>query len=372
MTDATPVEDGPPIEEGPPVEGEAPSSRRHAVLQALLVGTYLFVVFGVLLPSIVDYGAMVDAFRAAPPAWLAVVAVVGVGTWLMEGLAIRALMPGLGVVHSVVAWLSMTAIGNTIPGPWKLGVGYKMYRDWGISPAMSALSLTLNSLATQVGKLLLPAVAIAFLTIQGTIPSYGWLIALLVTLPVALGSLVGIWVLRSEAFAERVGAMATRATRAAARRIHRDDPGDLTGRLLDFRASAKALLVDRAVPTVVTQVATRATGYLCLLLSLRAVGVTAEMIPADVVLLVYAVVMLITLIPIAPGGAGLPELLYITLFTRYVGDPALNDMIAAGVMLYRGFTWFLPIPVGYIVLMLHRRSVRGAASAGGEPVAGTA
>jgi uncharacterized membrane protein YbhN (UPF0104 family) len=81
-------------------------------------------------------------------------------------------------------------------------------------------------------------------------------------------------------------------------------------------------------------------------------------LPPDVILGVYAAVMVITLLPIAPGGAGLPEILYISFFTNYVTNPAYHDTIAAGVMLFRGMTWFLPIPVGYVALLLQRRGVR--------------
>ena len=48
-------------------------ARRKSVIRFVLVGTYLFVVFGILLPRIVDYSAVLDAFRAAPPEWLLVV-----------------------------------------------------------------------------------------------------------------------------------------------------------------------------------------------------------------------------------------------------------------------------------------------------------
>ncbi len=72
----------------------------------------------------------------------------------------------------------------------------------------------------------------------------------------------------------------------------------------------------------------------------------------------YAAVMVITLLPIAPGGAGLPEILYIGFFTTYAANPAVDDAIGAGVMLFRGMTWFLPIPVGYVALLFQRRGVR--------------
>jgi uncharacterized membrane protein YbhN (UPF0104 family) len=337
---------------------ERSRARRNAIIRTLLVGGYLFVVFGILLPRIVDYGAVIDAFRAVPAEALAIVVLVGIASWISEGAAINALLPQLGLWRSTVTWLSMTAVGSTIPGPVKMAFGYRLFRNWGLSAETAALGLSLNGLAAQASKLILPAIATLFLTITGTIPTWGYLLAVLISLPVALGSLVSIWVLRSEAFALRVGAFATRATDAVMRRINRPEPEDLTPRLMGFRESARVMLLARLVPTVLSQVLARSMGYVLLLASLRAVGVPAEVLPPDIVLGVYAAVMTITLLPIAPGGAGLPEILYITFFTALVDDPAWDDAIAAGVMLFRGMSWFVPIPVGSLALWIARQRER--------------
>ena len=360
----------------PPEQPESSSTedrahaRRNSILRVVLVGAYLYVVFGILLPRIVDYGAVLDAFRAAPPEWLAVVFVVGIAAWFTEGMALNAVLPELGIVRGTVTFLSMAAVGSTVPGPIKMAFGFRLFRGWGISVDRAALGLTINGLATQASKLILPALAVFLLTLTGTIPTWGFLLAVAIALPVALGVMVGVWIMRSEAFARRVGAFATRATDAVARRIKRPEPEDLTDRLMGFREAARAMLLDRLVPTGLSQLLARSMGYVLLLVSLRAVGVPADVIPPEIVLAVYAAVMVITLLPIAPGGAGLPELLYISFFSSYVGDPAWNDAIGAGVMLFRGMSWFLPIPVGYLALFLQRQrekrearaAVRGASS----------
>jgi uncharacterized protein (TIRG00374 family) len=342
-------------------------ARRNAIIRTLLVGGYLFVVFGILLPRIVSYSDVIDAFRAAPPQALLIVALIGILSWVSEGMAINAILPMLGIWRATVTWLSMTAVGSTIPGPVKMAFGYRLYRNWGLSAETAALGLSLNGLATQASKLILPAIATLFLTLAGVLPSWGYLVAILISLPVALGSLVGIWVLRSEDFARRVGAFATRTTDAVMRRVGRPEPDDLTPRLMGFRESARVMLLARLVPTVLSQLVARSMGYVLLLASLRAVGVPTEILPPEIVLGVYAAVMTITLLPIAPGGAGLPELLYITFFTSIVGDPSWDDAIAAGVMLYRGMAWFVPIPVGYLVLWVARqREKRQAAATAAE------
>jgi uncharacterized membrane protein YbhN (UPF0104 family) len=330
--------------------------RGKQVAAALLVGAYLFVVFGILLPSVIDYGAVLDAIQAAPAQWLLVVLAAGVVGWMAEGLAMGAFLAGLGLRRGTSLFLSTAAIGSSIPGPVKLAVAYRMLRDWSFSNEASVLGLSLNGLATQASKLILPIVALIGLTLAGSIEGWGLAVAALLSIPVALGAIVSAWVLRSEAFARRVGAYADRAGDAVMRRVKRPEPDpDLSDRLLDFRTEARDVIVARAVPAVLSQAFARSMGFVTLTLSLRAVGIGPEILPNDVVLATYAAVMAITLIPIAPGGAGLPELLYIGIFTAYVADPALDDIIGAGVMLFRVATWFLPIPVGYVVLLVHQR-----------------
>ena len=335
--------------------GHDKDSRRRSILGTVGLLVYLYVVFGILLPSIVDYGEVVEACQAAPPQWLLVVFLIGVFGWGAEGLALRAVMPRLTVLRAVKAYLVMAAIGSTLTGAFKFAFGYRLFREWGYTPQYTVLGLTLNGLATQVSKLLLPVLAVWLLATAGTVPTTGFLIGFVLLVPVALGVLVTVWVMRSEDFARRVGAFATRASGAVLRRINRPEPGDLTPRLLDFRDSARIHLQARAVPTVLSQLLARSVGYFLLVASMLAVGVPWEVLPPDIILAGYAIVMVVTLLPIAPGGAGLPELLYIGLFTAYVNDPAWDDLIAAGVMLMRGMSWFVPIPVGYLVLLWERR-----------------
>jgi uncharacterized membrane protein YbhN (UPF0104 family) len=335
----------------------SPRALRSTIIRLVLVGAYLWVVFGILLPRVVDYGDMIEAFRNVPPQWLLVVFLVGVFGWVAEGLALQAPMPGLSLRRAIMAYLSLAAIGSTMTGAVKLAIGYRIFREWGRSPESTVLGLTLNGIASQASKLLLPAIAFLILAVSGSVPSYGFLAAFLLALPIVLGVMVGVWMMRSEAFARRVGAFATRATDRVMRRMHRDSPGDLTDRLLTFREATRDLLLARIAPITLSQLLARTVGFVLLLISLRAVGVPPEVLPPDVILATYAAVMVITLLPIAPGGAGLPEVLYIGFLTGYATDPAWDDAIGAGVMLFRGMSWFLPIPVGYIALLLQRRGV---------------
>jgi putative heme transporter len=341
----------------PPEAAGAPGGRRGSRLGIVLAGAYFVVIFGVLLPQVVDYGEVVAAFLVTPPLPLAIVALLGLACWWLEAIALQVLVPGLRQGRAFLAFLAMAAVGNTVPGPVDLAFGYRMFRTWGVPPPLATMSLTLSSMFEQVGKLLLPALAILLLTLEGVVPAWGYPLALVLVVPVAVGLGVVAQVLRSDAFTQRVGRIMTRGSGTAARRLHRSAPGDLTGRVMDFRARARDLLVRRGAIGIGMQIVLRAAWFVALLAALRATGVGADLVTTGQVLGVYALVMAVTILPIAPGGAGLPELLYITIFTAIAGEAAATP-IAAGVMLFRAFQWFLPIPIGYLVLAGHLRNAR--------------
>jgi uncharacterized membrane protein YbhN (UPF0104 family) len=64
--------------------------------------------------------------------------------------------------------------------------------------------------------------------------------------------------------------------------------------------------------------------------------------------------MVITILPLSPGGAGVPELLFISVFSSIAGEQ-YQAAITAGVFLYRLYYWFVPIPISWILLKVSRR-----------------
>ena len=75
-----------------------------------------------------------------------------------------------------------------------------------------------------------------------------------------------------------------------------------------------------------------------------------------------AVERLLTLVPITPGAAGVVEVGTAAALVALGGDPA---GVAAGLLLFRGFTYVLEIPVGGITLAIwfgtqHRTRARSA------------
>ena len=141
---------------------------------------------------------------------------MGIAAWFTEGMALNAVLPELGIIRGTVPLLSLAAIGCTVPGPIKIGVRVPASSaGWGISIDRAALGLTINGLATRRASCSCRRSRCCCLPSPGRSPPAGFLLAVAIALPVALGVMVGVWIMRSEAFARRVGAFATRATDAS-------------------------------------------------------------------------------------------------------------------------------------------------------------
>jgi uncharacterized membrane protein YbhN (UPF0104 family) len=86
-----------------------------------------------------------------------------------------------------------------------------------------------------------------------------------------------------------------------------------------------------------------------LTVSLRAVGVDATEVRWQTVLSAYAVVQLMSLVPISVGNVGVAEIVLIGALGR---RPELRDGVGAAVLIYRGATFVAPLPIGAAVLAI--------------------
>jgi len=73
------------------------------------------------------------------------------------------------------------------------------------------------------------------------------------------------------------------------------------------------------------------------------------------VLTAMAAVALLALIPITPGAIGVSEVAYLGLLSAVAGE-AMTAQITAAIVLFRACQWFLPIPIGWILLVVMRGS----------------
>jgi uncharacterized membrane protein YbhN (UPF0104 family) len=354
--------------EPPATEGAAgaapeagPPTRRDAVIRILIVVGVLFVVFGLILPRFVDYQAVAQSLAGLTLGQLVVVMAFGLVAWAVTGGVFATLIPGLGWRRGLEAYLILTGIGASIPlGPWNMAVLWVVIRGWGMSAASTTGGILLYGIFDQLSRFGLLFVGGIFLIIgeglnRGVSVETGLIVGCLVVgglLFIGLGGGL-ILVVRSEALARRLGRFAERIVGAVLKRLGRSVP-DIEGALVRFRVTLGDTIRAQGLAAFVVAMVSKLAWALLMVVAMRVLGVPEQDLPVSVIVTVVALVYVITVLPISPGGAGVPDLLYITFFTTYTGGADANA-ISAAVILFRAFQWFLPIPFAWGLLARSRR-----------------
>jgi uncharacterized membrane protein YbhN (UPF0104 family) len=362
-----------------------PPSRRDAIMRIGIVIGVLFVVFVIILPRFIDYQEVIAALQGVSLGQFAVVFAFGILAWAVTGGIFATLIPGLGWPRGLEAYLILTGIGASIPlGPWNMAVLWVVIRGWGMSIASTTGGILLYGIFDQLSRFGLMFFAGIFLFVgeglnRGVSVETGLIVGFLIVgglLFVGLGGGL-ILIVRSEALARRLGRFAERVLGAVMRRIGRNVP-DIEGALVHFRVTLGDTVRQHGLAAILVSMVSKFAWALLMVVSMRVLGVSDRTLPTSVIVAGVALVYVITVLPISPGGAGVPELLYISFYTTYTGG-ADASLISAAVILFRAFQWGLPIPFAWGLLARSRRGksllptaaeFRAADAAQGAPATG--
>ena len=351
--DATPGTD--------PVSAAAPPSRRAALMRSGLIVGVLLLVFGVILPATgVDYSEVFAAFQALSPQQIVIITILGAIAWLVSGLVFCALIPGLSVLRGPTSWLILSGIGASVPfGPWNMGVLWVVVRGWGVPNIPATSGIALYGVVHELSRLFLPLFAIITIAVTGDLTGRenagkAWTIAIVSAVAFVVAVILIVAVVRSERFADWLGRTGQRLVSWLMAKLGRKGAPDIDGAIHRFRDQLGLVIRHGGLAAMATSIASQFAWTIVLIVALRMCGVPADVLSPGIIFGVYALVMVITLIPLSPGGAGVPELLFIAAFTAIAGQE-YTAAITAGVFLYRIYYWFLPIPLAWILLKVVRR-----------------
>jgi uncharacterized membrane protein YbhN (UPF0104 family) len=255
-----------------------------------------------------------------------------------------------------------TAVSNTIPAGSAVGVGvtYAMFSSYGYSAAAIGLAAALSGIWNLFMKLGLPIAAFAIVAVRGeahpallSTAMIGVLVLLL-----AVGGLVLF--VRSEVLARQLGTWLGAGASRIAKVVKRGPFDDWPDRFVAFRRRAERLLRTRWHWLTATSLVSHLSLYLLLLVSLRLLGVPAAEVTAPEALAAFALVRLVTALPITPGGIGVVEL---GLSAALVVAGGSEAPVVAAVLVYRTLTYALQIPIGLACWVIWRAQ-SGTAPAG--------
>jgi uncharacterized membrane protein YbhN (UPF0104 family) len=144
-------------------------------------------------------------------------------------------------------------------------------------------------------------------------------------------------------------------------------------KLVDFRNDVISTVRSRWFPATAMTLTAQVIFFGALVLSMRYMGVTSEQASVGLIFDAYAVGLLLSMIPIFPGGLGVVELAYVGVIVGTSGNTELATAVTAGAFVHRIFIWLVPILVGLIPLAGWRRDMvrKKEAEGDAEPAGGS-
>jgi uncharacterized protein (TIRG00374 family) len=313
----------------------------------LLFLTLTVVSLYILWPSLLSvFQAWPDLVTISPVWFLVMLAfecLSFASIWALERLAVRT----SGWFGIATGQLAGNALSRIVPGGAAAGgaVQYRMLIDAGVPPAQVATGLTAAGLIGTGTLFALPLLAIPAVLAGRRVPDGLAAAGYLGGVVFVIGFIAG-WLLLTR---DRALLRVAKTSQWAVNRFRRgkEPTTDLPARLLVERNAIRATLGARWWLALLCALGNWLFDYLALLAALTAVGAQPR---PSLVLLAYSGSMVLSLIPITPGGLGFVEAgLAGLLALAGVEAPALP------VLAYRLVSYWLPIPAGLVAVGLHRR-----------------
>ena len=269
-------------------------------------------------------------------------------------------LPGLGFRQAFVMTQASTALSIVAPGGAAIGMAgsWGMLRGWGFRSGAVARAVTLTGVWNQLANLVFPVVALFLLKANGgetaLLGTAAFVGVVVLGVVVALLALV----LYSDGLAQEVGDAVARFVSWCLARVRRGPVAWGGASFARFRGEAVDLLARRWHVLTLATLAGNLTVFLLLVLSLRAVGVSAAEVDLIEIFAAWSLVRIIGAIPITPGGFGIVEL---GLTTALVAFGGANAGVVAAVLIYRFLTVVPTLVLGGLAALTWRpqRSVPG-------------
>lgn len=355
-----------------PQPTDAPT--KHRVRNALIMVAVFVVVFGWLLPQLIDYQLVWDALTELTLQDLVVLSILGIVRVPTEAMVYRAMLPGLRLRTGSAAYLSSNVAANVMPPGVSSVVQWAYFRRDGFDNEASTTGALGSFVFPQAARIVLPIPAFLVLLAIGGVDSE----ALIITgISVALVAVVCvlIWLVgRSESSARWLGAKLGSMVSWAMVKFHKDPVGDLGDQVVDFRDNAFAIVRERWLIGSLAAALNLFLTYLILVASLRAVGIEASELGLAVTFACFAVAFFAgVVIPITGSGLGIVDVVMVSALSASTTGSVDVNIIVAAVVLWRLFYGLLAFFPGAITLSRFSKTNRDllsdASSAfGGESV----
>lgn len=327
------------------------------ILRVAVAIAVLALAFGVLLPQMADYGEAWDAITTMDAGVIVLLALVACWNLFTYWPVLVLAQPGLRLREAAVVNQASTAVANTVPAGAAVAVGvtFRMLRAWGFTSESITNQTLVTGLWNQFVKFGMPVLGMVAVAISGDVDSSVIRLSVWGVAALAATVAVGAVALRAEHSTARLGALLDRCVGQILRALGRPRDTQIQAWLLRLRIQLRMLLHARALPLSAAALVSHLSLFLVLLVAIRAVGVSSAQLSWTAVLLGFALVRLLSAIPITPGGVGVVELGYL----GFLGQSTTGDVdsdLAAAVLLFRAITYMLPVVLGGAAWLVFQRT----------------
>jgi uncharacterized membrane protein YbhN (UPF0104 family) len=318
----------------------------------LLVFWFVFVF---LLPRFIDYREVIDTILTLRLVDITALLVFAAAHSFAQSIVYTGVIPGLGFWPGWQAYEASGTLASFAPPGVDMAVRYGMYRSFGVPAADAGAGFILSGIFTIGVKVVLPAFALILVLISG---EYSRGTTIVTTIAVASAAVfLAIVILRREDLARRIGRLIggwyNQLLAGRWKFAPIDSPGQ---RVVEFRGHIVSTLGRVWPKAAAGQAGAEVASFVVLLLSLRFLGVTSSEADFGLIFVAYAVGLLASLVPLLPQGLGAVELVYVLIIAG-TDESELADTVMAAAFTHRIFTWFLPILVGVVPLLMWRRRI---------------
>ena len=295
------------------------------------------------LPTFASYQEVWASMLDLEARYLLPLALAGAANLTAPSLVQVAALPGLRLrIALAVDWMT-SAVTNTVPGGSAIATGmtWTMYRRCDLERPAIVRSVVVTGVWHTFVKFGTPLLALVWLWTERPVDR-GFVQASIVgTALFAVVVVLGVILLAGPGTANALGSFLDRLPL-----IGEGWPERLDG----LRTDTLWLLRRRWRSLTGWTLFGHGIYYLLLVFCLRALGVTSAELSLAAILAALAFGRLVTAIPITPGGLGVMEL-GLTAALAAVGTAAEGSVVAA-VLLFRFFTFAMPIPLGAVAWIM--------------------
>lgn len=318
-----------------------------------LVGVVAVIVVAVwVLPRVASYADIAKAITSLSVGQTTTLLLLSFGVIAVTGWSAKLAISGLSWWRGVLSTVCANFLTALVPTGADLAVRFAMYRSWGFHASRVTTAIAVTGVGRYITLLSLPLTGMAVLVFTGRgQPDTPALLALGL---LAFALLTGVpWLLlRRESLAHRFAHRLASAVSRMARLVKRPPPQRVEERVLRLHTLIVSEFKRRGFIVTIGQLAAAFANSVVLFAALRFVGLGPDLISWGQTFYAFALGTIAAVVPLTPGNIGVTELIILGVLALDGGD--YQAQILAAALLYRIFTWMVPIPLGAITFFWWR------------------